>query len=96
MQAAVAAKLIEVHDAIADYPLVAPDEMEAQHYDEQIGHSQSIILALITEDAQAALDRVVSARFGVVRSEVVRLSAEGKIDSEATERLLAAIRKGGE
>ena len=54
------------------------------------------ILALITPDAQAALDRVVSARFGVVRSEVVRLSAEGKIDSEATERLLAAIRKGGE
>ena len=54
------------------------------------------ILALITPDAQAALDRVVSARFGVVRSEVVRLSAEGKIDSEATERLLAAIRKGRE
>ena len=54
------------------------------------------ILDLITTDAQAALDRVVSARFGVVRSEVVRLSAEGKIDSEATERLRAAIRKGGE
>ena len=62
--------------------------------DGEIGYDD--ILDLITTDAQAALDRVVSARFGVVRSEVVRLSAEGKIDSEATERLLAAIRKGGE
>ena len=54
------------------------------------------ILALITPDAQAALDRVVAARFGMVRAEVVRLSVEGKIDREAAERLLAAIREGGE
>lgn len=54
------------------------------------------LACLITEDAQAALDRSLAARFGVVRSEVVRLSAEGKIDLETVERLLVAIRKGGE
>jgi hypothetical protein len=58
VQAAVAAALREAADAIADYPRVAPDATEAQHYDEQIEYCQSIILALITPDAQAALDRV--------------------------------------
>ena len=82
VQAAVAAKLREAAN-------IARASLDGEiAYDD--------ILDLITTDAQAALDRVVSARFGVVRSEVVRLSAEGKIDSEATERLLAAIRKGGE
>ena len=60
--------------------------------DGEIGYDDT--LALITPDAQAALDRVVAARFGMVRAEVVRLSVEGKIDREAAERLLAAIRKG--
>ena len=89
VQAAVAAALREAVEAV-----------RSQHGDPDnengIALAEAAILTLITEDAQAALDRVVSARFGVVRSEVVRLSAEGKIDSEATERLLAAIRKGGE
>lgn len=39
--------LREAHDAIADYPRVAPDSTEAQHYDEQIEYCQSIILAMI-------------------------------------------------
>jgi len=42
--------LREAHDAIADYPRVAPDGTEAQHYDEQIEYSQSIILALIDKE----------------------------------------------
>ena len=82
VQAAVAAKLREAAN-------IARASLDGEiAYDD--------ILALITPDAQAALDRVVSARFGVVRSEVVRLSAEGKIDLETVERLLVAIRKGGE
>lgn len=40
------AALREAHDAIAEYPRVSPDSTEAQHYDEQIEHCQSIILAL--------------------------------------------------
>jgi hypothetical protein len=60
VQAAVAGALTKAADAIADYPRVAPDATEAQHYDEQIEYCQSIILALITPDAQAALDRVVA------------------------------------
>ena len=90
VQAAVVAALREA---------VAAVKKDADNDDISQGAAQWVsdtILDLITPDAQAALDRVVSARFGVVRSEVVRLSAEGKIDSEATERLLAAIRKGGE
>ena len=90
VQAVVAAKLREA---------VAAVKKDADNDDISQGAAQWVsdtILALITPDAQAALDRVVSARFGVVRSEVVRLSAEGKIDLETVERLLVAIRKGGE
>lgn len=95
VQAAVAAALREAAERMR-HAAATEDEfgrtINAAIFDTAV----KLILALITPDAQAALDRVVSARFGVVRSEVVRLSAEGKIDSEATERLLAAIRKGGE
>lgn len=46
-------------DACADYPRVAPDATEAQHYDEQIDHSQACIRALTDADARAALDRLI-------------------------------------
>lgn len=42
----------EVHDAIADYPRVAPDEAEWTRYDDQIAHSQQIILAMIETEGK--------------------------------------------
>lgn len=42
--------LREARDAIADYPRVAPDGLEVQHYDEQIEYCQSIIDALIDKE----------------------------------------------
>lgn len=55
--ALVAAAYEEAADACADYPRVAPDATEAQHYDEQIEHSQACIRALTPADAKAALER---------------------------------------
>lgn len=52
------ALLRQAADDISDYPRVALDGIEAQHYDEQIAYAQQIILA-IDLDAQAALDRYV-------------------------------------
>ncbi|HEY7823312.1 MAG TPA: hypothetical protein VIG24_10780 [Acidimicrobiia bacterium] len=100
VQAAVAAALREAAEqaeewgAIVDYPNVYMGGPSRNAQRIAKGFAKEI-LDLIP-DAQAALDRVVAARFGTVRSEVVRLSAEGKMDNETTERLLATIRKGGE
>ena len=95
MAAAVAAALREARDAIEDYPRVAPDGMEAQHYDEQIEYSQSIILALIP-DAGAALDRALAAERQSVVTECVRLVPVVEDQGEWLKNLLdqtrAAIR----
>lgn len=57
--ALVAAAYEDAADACADYPRVAPDATEAQHYDEQIDHSQACILACTPAEARAALDRLI-------------------------------------
>lgn len=57
-EATIAAAYEAAIDACSDYPRIAPDATEAQHYDEQIEHSQACIRALTPADARAALDRI--------------------------------------
>ena len=40
-------------EACADYPRIAPDELEWTHYDEQIAHSQACIRAIDVDEVLA-------------------------------------------
>ncbi len=55
----VRAVLEKARDQIADYPRVAPDGTEAQHYDEQIDHSQACLDALDADQIAAELAHLV-------------------------------------
>lgn len=42
-------------EACADYPRIAPDELEWTHYDEQIAHSQACIRAIDVDEVLVGL-----------------------------------------
>jgi hypothetical protein len=94
VQAAVAAKLREAAEAAEDYHSDLGDWL-AKH-----GHSVSIrdyILAFITPDAQAALDRYVKERSDeVVAAERERWQSMSMVGfaNQMTTRSIAAIREG--
>ena len=108
---AVLAALPEVHAMIAgayeaaahnieDYPRVAPDAAEAQHYDEQIEHAQAIIRALTPADAIAARDAMIAEAVAKEREACAQEVDDWFYDpasDELTDRRLSdAIRKRGE
>ena len=74
----------------------APDDRYAAIPDTLL----ALLAALDAETARAdraeaearGMERAAATRLGNIRAEIVRLSADGKVDSETTERLLAAVR----
>ena len=58
-------------EACADYPRIAPDELEWTHYDEQIAHSQACIRAIDVDEVLAKLDIVPAALAVMERLQVV-------------------------
>ena len=70
VQAMIAGAFEAAANNIEDYPRVAPDRTEAQHYDEQIEHAQAIIRALIPADAVAARDAMIAEAAAKERGEL--------------------------
>ena len=89
MAAAVAAALREAADACDKWADGSENWEGGEAW--AFGEAGTRILSLIP-DAGAALDRALREERGKIRAAVVRLSASGKISSEATEHFLAAIR----
>jgi hypothetical protein len=107
VQAAVAAALREAAAHIAPHP--DHDRSDWTEYAHQAWRNSRSILAFITPDAQAALDRVVANHIGDVNEMVAaeRERCAKVVDTEGLyyaglregiilDRVAAAIRKGGE
>jgi hypothetical protein len=102
VQAAVAAALREAAALMFDDLWITADNDREEGYDEGLSAAANAILALITPDAQAALDRVVAAereRCAKV-AESVALPMGGKIAKAQAgymrDTIAHHIRKGGE
>jgi hypothetical protein len=103
VQAAVAAALREAAALMFDDLWITADNDREEGYDEGLSAAANAILALITPDAQAALDRVVAAeRERCAKVAESRWRSWGRNDPHgavecdvtACENIAAAIRKG--